>query len=147
MTRNLLKPISTLMKQNEGALRRLSTEMTRQSFQLHHLKAFLPSQIQPHFVAAHLSDRELVLYADSPAWMMRLRFHAPQLVKHVPPNFPHPLRTKLRVVASISATPQPRRQRQVSPAATRTLLESASGTSDEALRAALKRLGSLRRHR
>ena len=140
MTRNLLKPISTLMKQNEGALRRLSTEMTRQSFLLHHLKAFLPSQIQPHFVAAHLSDRELVLYADSPAWMMRLRFHAP-------PNFPHPLRTKLRVVASISATPQPRRQRQVSPAATRTLLESASGTSDEALRAALKRLGSLRRHR
>lgn len=145
MSRKPFKPkaVGTLIEHNEGVLRHLITEIARQTFLLHHLKQVLPSPMRPHLVAVRLRDRVLVLYADSSAWMTRIRFQAPQLVKHVPPQFGKPLQTKLRIATSATSQSQ-RRERLLSPAATRTLLEAASGTPDQDLKAAVERLGSLR---
>jgi hypothetical protein len=144
MSKKNLKPkaVRTLLQHDSGVLRRINGEIARQTFLLHHLKAVLPSPMRPHLVAARVRDQELVLFADSSAWLTRIRFHAPQLTDHVPPQFGKPVRTKLRVFASTTAELR-RGGHRLSPAAARTLVEAASGTSDDDLKAALKRLGSL----
>lgn len=145
MSRKPFKPkaIGSLIQQDEGILQRLNSEIARQTFLLHHLKRALPSPMKPHLVAVRLRNHELVLYADSSAWMTRIRFQAPQLLKHVPTQFGKPLRTKLRIAPPATSELQ-RQARHLSPAAIQTLLEAASGTPDRDLKAALKRLGSLR---
>lgn len=107
------------------------------------VQQWLPAPLHLHCHAAHVHDGQLVLYTDSPAWVMRLRFSAPQILEGLRKTLPNLRGVRVRVQLA-QPSRQRRRQRPAIPrSAATTLREAAAGIEDPALRAALERLGRL----
>ena len=43
----------------------------------------LPKDLAAHCQPGNLRDKTLIIHADSPAWAAKMRFHAPQLIRHL----------------------------------------------------------------
>ncbi|MFM1891957.1 MAG: hypothetical protein RLZ44_1034 [Pseudomonadota bacterium] len=132
------RPIGNLLRQ-EGLLKCLQSELDQQTALLHRLRALLPSAARPHLVAARLHQHKLILYADTPAWVTRLRFQAPQLRAAAAENSHQisELKIRIHIPERAGIKPQPAR---LSAAAATAIREGAAGIDDPQLRAALQRL-------
>lgn len=62
----------------------INPEFARQTQQLaridHVIKSALPVAGHPHIQVAHITDKELVIITDSPAWSTRLRLHTQDML-------------------------------------------------------------------
>lgn len=127
----------------DSHLRKLVDQVNANAALLQSVQQWLPSPLEQHCQAAHILDGQLVLYTDSPAWVMRLRFSAPKILEGLRPTSPNLRGVRVRV-----QLPQPPRQRpQQKPVLSTTardiLREAASGLDNPDLQAALMRLSQL----
>jgi hypothetical protein len=136
------RPIKNLLRQ-AGPLKQLQLELDQQTALLQRLRALLPAAARPHLIAARVNQHKLILYADTSAWVTRLRFHAPQLRTAATENFKQISELKIRVhlPERPAERPQPAR---LSAAATTAIHQGAAAVADPQLRAALQRLGRRR---
>ena len=110
---------------------------------LEQVRQLLPSPVADHCLHARIEGTQLILHTDSSAWMTRLRFHGPHLIKALLTRAPHLKTLKTRVLI----TPPQFRPRCASRGISRHSAESiqniAKSVSDDKLRAALLRLGKI----
>jgi hypothetical protein len=140
-----VSPGSFLSKDNH--LRQLVEQARRNTELLQAVHQWLPAPLHLHCPAAHVQEGQLVLYTDSPAWVMRLRFSSPQLLEGLRKTVPNLRGVRVRVQLA-----QPVRQRQrrrpTLPQSARDLLrETASSVDNPKLRAALERLSQSAKQR
>ena len=103
----------------------------------------LPEALNQHCVAASIQDRTLVLVTDSAAWSLRLRYHAPDIFRHLERRHGLKLRT-VRVKIHPLQIPRiqhhhPRRL-ALSRQNSELIRQTAAGLRDPALKSALLRL-------
>lgn len=51
------------------------------------IKELLPPEVAEHVTGASRREETVLVYADSPAWASRLRFHTPDLLRWLTPRF------------------------------------------------------------
>lgn len=133
------KSVRHLLK-DKPTLKRLELEISAQKALLGEVRRLLPGDLAPHCVAACARARQLLIYADSPAWATRLRFFAPQLISLLQSRYPVLTEARVKLLISRGApAPKPRKAR-LSDAGACIIQESALNTSEPDLREALLRL-------
>jgi hypothetical protein len=133
------KSVRQLLK-GKPTLKRLELEISAQKALLAQLRAMLPDDLAPHCVAARLRERQLVIYADSPAWTTRLRFFAPKIPGLLRPVYPAVHEVRVRMLIHRTRPTPHRRSARHSDQAAYIIQQSAMNTSEPDLRAALLRL-------
>ncbi len=117
---------------------------TRQLAQLTRLlHACLPLNCQPHLSVAGVHDGELVLVADSPVWVNRLRMYTQSMLDMLAEhsNFEINRIRIRRAPAELRKSPPPRRKlRHLSRDSARLIRQTAGSVEDEHLQQALLRL-------
>jgi len=139
--------INKLLNGNLARLRARAHMLSKFEARLHNL---LPAPLQPHCrLLAIREDNTLVLAADTPAWAVRLRFHAPQLVKQLSSRqnvTRFTVRVCVRPLTPARAVPElPPIRRSAQGAAA--LQQAAYSISDPLLKTALLKLAGRHRHR
>jgi hypothetical protein len=110
------------------------------------LQALLVPPLQQHCRVLALREPVLVLAADSPVWAVRLRFHAPQLVRRL--SLPQSvrlrsIRVRVRPPQGSGATAAPLKPvRRRGHRGTAAIQQAAETVSDPALKSSLLRLAS-----
>jgi hypothetical protein len=141
MSARRLKNILSDPRGRIGQLQERSDQLARLNRRLYEI---LPPPLHEHVRLVAVSEERVVLRADSPAWLTRLRFQLPQV------------RRLLREILGLQArrveigvmrrlyTPQrvERHALAISPQGRRTLEQAADASDDEALASALRRLAS-----
>ena len=102
--------------------------------------ALMPDTLRSHCHAAHIQDQQLVLFTDSPAWVMRLRFCSTQILTGLRTARPNLRGVRVRVQLPQRQPRQPKRRSKLSEDTRRHLREAAAGLENTALAAALERL-------
>lgn len=134
------RPIKDILNYSDMASGLLS-RVREQSELLASVRRELEPPLNEHLIAALMRDKQLLLYADSSAWVSRLRFNSRALRER--------LASKGVVVSKITARislPEPTRRtrkrpvQQLSRASSRLIEELAESISDVDLRVALQRL-------
>ena len=110
------------------------------------LQQALPPPLRDHFMVAAFDRDTLVLVADGTAWAARLRFQIPALrvAARERCGLPALKSVRVRVSAPLSPPRSGNRRLRLSRSAAESLRRSADSTSDEALRASLRRLSDHR---
>lgn len=134
------KSVRHLLK-DKPTLKRLELEISAQKALLGEVRRLLPGDLAPHCVAARAHQRQLVIYADSPAWATRLRFIAPQLPSLLRSHHPTLQEARVRLLISRGAPASRPRKARHSDAAAYIIQQSALNTREPDLREALLRLG------
>ena len=127
---------------SSGIARNLLSQAQDLQLLLTRVRKHLPPPLEGHCRAALIKKRQLILFADSPAWASRLRYYSRDLKSLLLREGMRVERVSIRVM--ISDTPL----QQKKPAAKRLSSDNASlirqtaeGIGDEDLSAALRRLG------
>jgi hypothetical protein len=76
---------------------RVTREVTRQQSWTDWLRAAVPAALAPHIVQVVAREHELIVYADTSAWGVRLRYALAELTEAVRQHDPNILSTRLRV--------------------------------------------------
>jgi hypothetical protein len=137
-----MRTIDELIETNP-ALRQLGAALAHRDELLRRVRRALPRDIAPHCVAAELDGAALRLLADSGGWATRLRYLTRDLREA--------LRAESLVVSAVEVRvlpPDARTERAAgerapirSEGAATCLEQAADGIGDDALRAAMRRLG------
>ncbi len=109
------------------------------------LTELLPAPLNAHCRILNIRNTVLVLAADSPVWAARLRFQAPQLVRHLAPHLSAKRYTiHVRVRPPESAPPPVPHKTVIRPGrqGIAALLQAAQTVSDPELKTALLRLAN-----
>lgn len=85
--------------QHQEILATLCAGVSQQQELLRIVRDILPPAMAPHCTSAVLAGASLTLYADSPVWSSRLRFHAPRILGHLRKQFPGIANIRIRVAA------------------------------------------------
>jgi hypothetical protein len=134
------RPLTQLFSESSH-LRGLLDRVDENARLLGEVQAELPPGLRPHCHAAHIESQQLVLFTDSPAWVMRLRFCSAQLLASLRTARPNLKGVRVRVQLPQRA-PRPAQPRaSLSPQARQQLLETAATLEEGPLRTALERLG------
>lgn len=104
------------------------------------VRASMPEALRAHCHAAHIQDQQLVLFTDSPAWVMRLRFSSPQILSGMRATLPNLRGIRVRVQLAERKLQARKRHVVLSNEARRHLKEAAAGIDNSELAAALERL-------
>lgn len=104
------------------------------------LAATMDEEEVPHFLGVSANAAELVIFADSPAWCMRLRYRAPEFEAAAQALLGRVPRLVFRSQPPRFAPAEAPRRRTLSERAVQTLLASARTVGDPTLAAALRRL-------
>jgi hypothetical protein len=129
---------------NSGHLRGLIQQAQHNTEVLLEVRALMPDALRSHCHAAHIQDQQLVLFTDSPAWVMRLRFCSTQILTGLRATRPNLRGVRVRVQLPQRQTRQAKRRSKLSEDARRHLQEAAAGLENPALAAALVRLSRTR---
>lgn len=124
-------------------LRHLVEQAKANSTLLETVQQWLPAPLHLHCHAAHVHDGQLVLYTDSPAWVMRLRFSAPQILEGLRKTLPNLRGIRVRVQLAEQTRQRKRRRPQLPDSARELLRETAENLDNPELSAALQRLSRL----
>lgn len=133
------QPITQLVANNRQ-LRELARQLQANADLLALVHDHLPDNLRAHCHAAHLQDQQLVLFTDSPAWVMRLRFCSAQVLGAVRATRSNVRGMRVRVQLPERAARRPKRRASLSEQARRHLAETAATIENAALKAALERL-------
>lgn len=125
---------------NDRHLRALLEQLHGQSDLLLQVQAQLPEPLRPHCHATHVQDGQLVLFTDSPAWVMRLRFCTAQILAGLRTSQPNLRGVRVRVQLPQRQPRPPQKRARLSENARRHLQEAAAGLEQGPLQAALERL-------
>jgi len=86
------------------------------------LSGFLHPELAAHFQVAAVRENRLILISPSAAWATQLRMHAPQLIKRLQQaGFPEIEHIDIRVAPLSEQRSDPRKKRELSPAARQAL--------------------------
>jgi hypothetical protein len=124
----------------DSHLRALLEQLQGQNELLQQVQAQLPEALRPHCHAAHIQDGQLVLFTDSPAWVMRLRFSTAQILTALRTTRPNLRGMRVRVQLPQRRSRRPQGRARLSEDARRHLRETADGLDNGPLQAALERL-------
>ena len=128
---------------SRGQSNHLLRMLSQQRNLLEQVQSLLPEPVRDHCLHARIKGTQLVLHTDSSAWMTRLRFHGPQLVKALRSLAPGLQSVKIRVLIDSQARGPGRRAKNLSPRAAKSIQLAARSVADDKLSAALLRLGHL----
>jgi len=109
-----------------------------------YLHKVLPIAVSEHCVVSNLRNSELVIGADSPAWSARLRFYAPQILKHFN-TFPGAVVRHVKIRTLPKTTPakkRPRDRMRISGSNGKILEQTARTVTNSRLQAALRKLAA-----
>jgi hypothetical protein len=107
---------------------------------LSQVRGQLPEALGPHCQAAHIKDGQLVLFTDSPAWVMRLRFSAAQILAGLRKTHPNLRGLRVRVQLPQHRPQRTKTRAKLSESSRRHLQDTAAALEQGPLQAALKRL-------
>lgn len=127
----------------DSHLRQLVKQAQANTALLQAVQGCLPSPLDQHCLAAHIHEGQLVLFTDSPAWVMRFRFSTPQILAELHKTRPNLRGVRVRVQLVQQSRPRTRRRPMLSQEARAMLRETAAGVDNPGLKAALKRLSTL----
>jgi hypothetical protein len=130
---------------NDSHLRRLAKQAMANTELLQTVQGCLPSPLHQHCHAAHIQDGQLVLFTDSPAWVMRFRFSTPQILEELRKTRPNLRGVRVRVQLTQQSRPRARRRPLLSQGTRDILRETAADVDNPGLKAALERLSQLAR--
>lgn len=126
-------------------LRELLASAQKNTDLLLQVQGLLPQAIRAHCHAAHLRDGQLVLFTDSPAWVMRLRFCSSQLVQGLGATGSNVRGIRVRVQLPERVLRRRKSAARLSEGTRQQLRETAEHLDNPALAEALKRLSRARR--
>lgn len=129
---------------NNNHLRSLISQAKQNTDLLLLVQTALPDVVRSHCHAAHISEQQLVLFTDSPAWVMRLRFCTTQLLDCLHKSHPNVRGVRVRVQLPERAVTKTKRKRTLSEDTRHHLEEMADSLDNPALADALKRLSRIR---
>jgi hypothetical protein len=136
-----MRSIDQLIASN-AALRQLGGALARRDDLLRRVRRALPGDLAPHCVAAELDGPALRLLADSGSWATRLRYLARDLRESLRAEDLIVSAVEVRVLPPDARTERAAERAPVRSKSAATCLEQAAdGIEDDALRAALRRLG------
>ena len=119
------------------------TAIERNAQLLRKIRSALPPPLDDHCLHASLEAGVLTLLTDSPVWSSRLRFFAPELVRHLAGSGDTiaACRVRVRPLALVRSTaPKAIRKNRLSARTVQHLIEAAAGIQDAKIAAALRRL-------
>src|SRR5579862_8986571 len=90
------RPIHELIARGPGA-GRVARELARQQSWTEWLRAAVSPELAPHIVQVVAKERELIVYADTSAWSVRLRYALASLEETLRQRDPAIAATRLRV--------------------------------------------------
>lgn len=142
--------VGALLHKTEAAAALLKSIQEKAAL-LQQVRAFLPSDIQPHCKQASIQDGVLTLSVDSPAWSSRLRLQTPALIgaiEAVRPEAPlapealliRKLRIRVLPVPPAPADHDRETVRPASPAAAQLLKQAAEDVANHELARSLTNL-------
>jgi hypothetical protein len=97
-SRNPMDSVKELLQRSTPVLAGLQREALRQRDWLQWLKRELPAELAEHVTGAMEQSGELVIFAESAAWGVRLRYAAPQLLNVISSQPSDIVGVKVRVV-------------------------------------------------
>jgi len=97
-SRNSMDSVKELLQRSTPVLAGLQREALRQRDWLQWVKRELPEELAVHVTGATEQAGELVIFAESAAWGVRLRYAAPQLLQAVSGQPANIIGVKIRVV-------------------------------------------------
>lgn len=96
-SRNSMDSVKELLQRSTPVLAGLQREALRQRDWLQWVKRELPAELAVHVTAVTEQSGELVIFAESAAWGVRLRYVAPQLLSGVSSQPANIVGVKVRV--------------------------------------------------
>jgi hypothetical protein len=136
------RPLNSFLGR-DSHLRQLVKQAQADTDLLRTVRDCLPVPLDQHCHAAHIQDDQLVLFTDSPAWVMRFRFCTPQILAALHKTRPNLRGVRVRVQLAQRSRPRVRHRPQLSQGARDMLRETAAGVDNPGLKAALERLSKL----
>lgn len=133
------KPVRDLL-QHRPTLRRLEQELDAQRTLLARVRAHLPHDLSQHCVAAQTRGDVLVLHATSSVWATRLRYLAPEIVRRLQRDGMALREVRVRLLIDGSRRRSSPRLARHSDSGAEIIHDTAMGTKQPELRAALLRL-------
>lgn len=137
------RSIGTLLNGAAGELKVLMEHTRRLERISRVVRNRLPAPLGSHCCVANITQQTLVLHADSPAWITKLRYHCPDLLDHLhrQPDLGQLRDIRIRAVPANHAQSSRQAPARCLPASAARLLRSAaSATSSPALKDALLRM-------
>ncbi|HEX4376837.1 MAG TPA: DciA family protein [Steroidobacteraceae bacterium] len=98
------RPIHELITRIPGVAR-VTRELARQQSWTDWLRAAVSPELAPHIVQVVASERELIVFADSSAWCVRLRYAMASIDEALKQRDPAIAVTRLRVQPPIAPVP------------------------------------------
>ena len=95
------RPIHELIERGAG-VRRVTRDLARQQSWTEWLRAAVSPELAPHIVQVVAKERELIVYADTSAWCVRLRYAMASLEETLRQRDPAITATRLRVQPPIT---------------------------------------------
>lgn len=129
---------------NSSHLRDLMKQAQQNTCLLQEVQALMPEALRSHCHAAHIHEHQVVLFTDSPAWVMRLRFCSAQILTGLRTTRPNLRGARVRVQLPQREPRQAKRQMTLSENTRSHLRETAAGLENTDLAAALERLSRIR---
>jgi hypothetical protein len=102
-SRNTLDSVKDLLQRSTPVLAGLQREALRQRDWLRWVRRELPEELASHVTGVTEQSGELVIFAESAAWGVRLRYAAPQLFTAVSAQQTSIVAVKIRVVPRAAA--------------------------------------------
>jgi hypothetical protein len=137
------RPLQQLFRESRH-LRGLLEQVDDHSRLLAQVHQALPAPLRAHCHAAHIEAAQLVLFTDSPAWVMRLRFSSTAILTAMRSTRPNLKGIRVRVQLPGRALKRPARRAELSEQARQHLRDTAAALEPGPLRDALERLGRSR---
>lgn len=137
------RPLQQLLRDSRH-LRDLLAQVDDHTRLLAQVHQALPPPLRAHCHAAHIEAAQLVLFTDSPAWVMRLRFSSSAILTAVRGTRPNLKGIRVRVQLPPRALKRPTRRAQLSEQVRQHLRDTAADLEQGPLRDALERLGRSR---
>lgn len=141
---NKPRSLGTILSTNSH-LQSLLSQARQNTDLLLQVRGALPAGVRDHCLAAHLTNAQLVLFTDSPAWVMRLRFSSQALTDALRKTGVTVQGVRVRVQLSEQRSRRRQQPARLSEPARRQLLDAADTLENPALAEALRRLGTTRR--
>ena len=142
---NSPKKIHKYLSGSKDELEKLITRAVEISHLNAKLHSILDNPLKNHCNIANYSDGNLIVLTDSPAWISRLRYQIPSLLKHLQqlPEFNELIQIKLRIQPKYTERKKRQLHREpISKIAASCLTTLADSVQDTELEAILRQLAS-----
>ncbi len=92
------KSVADCLSHAEGDLKTLLDKANCLKSLSHSIEGYLPQELKAHCQVGTIIDNVLTLYADSPAWLNRLRYYSVELLTQLRANeFPSLISIEIKV--------------------------------------------------